>query len=289
MPASVSSARQSAVPGAHGGEGSRWTHIGSRSNPTFKALRLLAGSARERRRQQRTVLDGPHLLESYLASGGRPILIAVSEAARGKREIDGLLERARASEIVCLAPGLFAQLAPVDTPVGILALIDIPSVQGSATRGELLVLLDGIQDPGNVGAIIRSAAAAGADAVLLSAKCADPWSPRVLRAAMGTHFALRVHCAVDLAMAIGRFHGRAIAASGHGGVAPHAIDLSGPVALLFGSEGGGLDPVLAQAAAASISIPLARGIESLNVAAAAAVILFERARQLDAIRARKPG
>ncbi len=255
--------------------------IGARSNPTFKALRLLSGSARERRRLQRTVLDGPHLVGTYLERGGRPVVIAVSESATDKPEIAELLVRAGASQVVCFVPELFSQLAPVDTPVGILALIDIPSPHANATAGEFLVLLDGIQDPGNVGTIIRSAAAAGADSILLSDKCADPWSPRTLRAAMGAHFALQIHAGIDLLGAVRTFPGRAIAAAGRGGSSPQSIDLTGTIALMFGAEGAGLDPALAGIAAATISIPLAGGMGSLYVGAAAAIVLFERVRQLE--------
>ncbi|MGH8666826.1 MAG: TrmH family RNA methyltransferase, partial [Burkholderiales bacterium] len=229
----------------------------------------------------RTLLDGAHLVAAYLARA-LPALIAVSESARDDPEIRQLLERAPNAPRVCFSDALFAQLAPVQTPTGILAVIDIPENPAAKPSGSLLVMLDAIQDPGNVGTIIRAAAGAGADAVLLSAQCADPWSPRTLRAAMGAHFALRIHAHCDLERAVREFEGRVIATAGHGGVAPHELPLTGTVALLFGSEGAGLSEPLAKAAHASISIPLAHGIESLNVGAAAAVILFERVRQLAA-------
>jgi TrmH family RNA methyltransferase len=253
--------------------------IASRSNVHFRTVRALAGSAAERRRSRRTLLDGAHLVAAYLACA-RPALIAVSESAYDDGEIRQLLARAPNVPRVCFADGLFAQLAPVQTPTGILAVIDIPEDPAAKPSGSLLVLLDAVQDPGNVGTIIRSAAAAGADAVLLSHQCADPWSPRTLRAAMGAHFTLRIHAHCDLEPVAREFEGRVIATAGRGGVAPHELPLTGPVALLFGSEGAGLSEPLAKAAHAVISIPLGRGIESLNVGAAAAVILFERVRQL---------
>jgi TrmH family RNA methyltransferase len=258
--------------------------IASRGNAHFKALRVLAGSPAERRRQQRTLLDGEHLVASYLERA-RPRLVAVSESALGDAEVEALLERAAGTPRLVFADTLFAQIAPVQTPTGVLALIDIPAPPSGPPRGELVVLLDGIQDPGNVGTIIRSAAAAAADAVLLSPRCADPWSPRTLRAAMGAHFALEVHCGVDLVQAARAFPGRLVAAAGNGGQPPHAMELTGAIALAFGAEGAGLGADLVRAAEAVVSIPLARGIESLNVGAAAAVILFERARQ---IAARQP-
>ena len=257
--------------------------IASRGNAQFKALRALAASPAERRRQQRTLLDGVHLVASYLEQA-RPRLLAASESALGDAEVAALLDRDDGTPLLVFDDALFAQIAPVQTPTGILALIDIPTPVAGA-HGDLVVMLDGIQDPGNVGTIIRSAAAAAADTVLLSAQCADPWSPRTLRAAMGAHFALGIGTGSDLVQAAGAFPGRLIAAAGAGGDAPHAVDLTGPIALAFGAEGSGLSPALAQAAVAIVSIPLARGIESLNVGAAAAVILFERVRQLGAGRA----
>jgi RNA methyltransferase, TrmH family len=253
--------------------------VAARTNAHFRTLRALASSAAERRRENRTLLDGAHLVASYLERA-LPRLIAVSDGARGNSEVEALLERARGSEQICFSDALFAQIAPVQTPTGILALIDIPQLPAAGHPGPLIVMLDGVQDPGNVGTIIRSAAAAGADAVLLSAQCADPWSPRTLRAAMGAHFALQIRPHADLVRAAGEFRGRVVAAAGRGGPAPHAIDLTGRIAFAFGAEGTGLGPALAAAAHESVSIPLARGIESLNVAAAAAVLLFERVRQL---------
>ena len=253
--------------------------IAARTNAHFRAVRALAASAAERRRSRRTLLDGAHLVGAYLAHA-QPAFIAVSERVREDAEIRQLLERAPNVPRVCFADALFAQLAPVQTPTGILAVIDIPENPAGKPSGSLLVMLDAVQDPGNVGTIIRSAAGAGADAVLLSAQCADPWSPRTLRAAMGAHFALTIHAHCDLEQAVREFAGRVIATAGRGGVAPHELALTGPVALVFGAEGAGLSEPLAKAAHAAVSIPLAPGIESLNVGAAAAVILFERVRQL---------
>jgi len=260
---------------------SRKLAVASRSNPTFKTLRELVGSGRDRRRQGRTVLDGPHLVRAFLEQGGQPVLIGVSTEALDDPEVARLVQ-AGGCEVVEFAPELFRQLSPVQTPAGILALIGIPAAAELPVGTRCIVLLDAVQDPGNAGTIIRSAAAAGADAVLFGPDCADAWSPRVLRAAMGGHFSIAVHAAADLGQALHNFPGRVLAAEGRGGMPPYAHDLTGPVALLLGAEGRGLHPDLLRAAHARISIPLARGIESLNVAAAAAVILFERVRQLGA-------
>jgi TrmH family RNA methyltransferase len=253
--------------------------IASRANPQFKNLRSVATSAAERRRQKRTLLDGAHLVAAYLRRA-QPALVAVSEPALEDPEVRTLLARSRSAVQICLAQTLFEQVAPVRTPTGIVALIDIPLPVAEPHRGSFLVLLDGVQDPGNVGTIIRTAAAAGADAVLLSPQCADAWSPRTLRAGMGAHFSLQLHDHCDLLQAATAFQGRLIATAGRGGEAPHATPLTGRIALAFGGEGAGLSEPLLQRADALVSIPLARDVESLNVGAAAAVVLFERVRQL---------
>ena len=262
--------------------------IVSRANASFKSLRALNDSAHERRARGQTLLDGAHLVRAYVQRIGHPVLAAVSADALEDREIVELLRMLDDTPVLCFAPPLFVQLAPVEHPTGIVALIDLPEQRSTQRAGDFIVLLDRIQDPGNVGAIIRSAAGAGADAVLLCPACADPWSPRALRAAMGGTFLPAIHTGVDLARCAQRYDGAIIATAGRGGVPPDTVDLTGRVALLLGSEGGGLSAALAATATATVTIPLAGAIESLNVGAAAAVVMFERVRQLAISNRRSP-
>jgi TrmH family RNA methyltransferase len=141
-------------------------------------------------------------------------------------------------------------------------------------------MLEDLQDPGNLGSILRSAAAAGVEEVYLSRKCVQAWSPRVLRAGMGAHFAVRIYEDVDLEAFTRSYAGRVFAAAADGGTPFYEAELEGRTALLFGNEGAGLTPGLRDAAHAAISIPMPGAVESLNVAAAAAVCLFERVRQM---------
>jgi len=144
------------------------------------------------------------------------------------------------------------------------------------------LLVDNLQDPGNLGSILRSAAAAGLTQVLLSKHAVHAWSPRVLRAAMGAHFLLRIHEGVDLVAAARAYTGRIVATSQR---APRTLfeeDLRGDVALVLGNEGGGISDDLLAVADAVVAIPMPGRAESLNVAAAAAVCLFERVRQINA-------
>jgi TrmH family RNA methyltransferase len=142
-------------------------------------------------------------------------------------------------------------------------------------------MLEDLQDPGNLGSILRSCAAAGIRHVLLSKGSVHAWSPRVLRAGMGAHFALSIHERADLVAAARKFPGRLIATRAGAPQAVFDADLRGSVGLMFGNEGAGLSAELLATAHAVVSIPMPGTAESLNVAAAAAVCLFERVRQME--------
>jgi len=141
------------------------------------------------------------------------------------------------------------------------------------------VLLDGVQDPGNFGSIIRSAAAAGITQIYCSAGTTFAWSPKVMRAGMGAHFLLQIFEGVDLADVIARADIDVIATSSHAEKTLYQLDLTNPVAWLFGHEGQGVAPALLQQARHKIAIPHLGDIESLNVAASSAVCFFEQVRQ----------
>lgn len=252
--------------------------VASRDNPTFKQLRLLADDGREIRRRQQTLLDGPHLLRACLDAGKIPAMILLAESAQDNREAAELIARCAQVERVTFRDSLFAELSGVASPVGIAALIDLPPEPDAAVTGDC-VLLDGIQDAGNVGTILRTAAAAGVTDVVLGAGCAGAWTPRVLRAAQGAHFQLRLHEQRELSAWLDAYSGQIAATVTRDGTSVFAAELAGPTAWLFGSEGRGVEPRLIERAGLRLTIPLAAGAESLNVAAAAAVCLFEAVRQ----------
>lgn len=253
--------------------------ITSRDNATFKSVRLLAHSGRERRKQGRTILDGVHLAQTYLARVGLPLMLAVSESGLARAEIRRFVERCAAPESMIFSDALFAELSPVDTPTGLLAVIDIPPRRMPYPIEGSCVVLDRVQDAGNVGSVLRSAAAAGVSWALLTEGCAHVWSPKVLRAAMGAHFALGLIDNAEVAHLLTTYPGRIIATRPDAEEEFYGTDLHGPVAWLFGSEGSGLSPALATMATSAVRIPMAGATESLNVAAAAAVCLFEQLRQ----------
>jgi TrmH family RNA methyltransferase len=180
--------------------------------------------------------------------------------------------------VLCLRDALFRELSELAHPVGILARIAVLPAPTFPITSDCL-LLDAVQDAGNVGTLLRTAAAAGVQDVLLGTGCAGAWTPRVLRAGQGAHFGLSIHEQVDLSAFLRDYPGVSIAAVAHEGQLLYALDFSQPAAWLFGSEGQGVSPELIALVNRRATIPLAPGCESLNVSAAAAICLFEMRRQ----------
>jgi TrmH family RNA methyltransferase len=253
------------------------TPISSRDNPIFKRLKKLAESARARRAAQMTLLDGEHLLAAYLDAGGQPhtLVRAVSfEAERFER----LAARCSQAKAIALPDALFAELAPVATPTGMLAeaaWLTPPAIDAPP----LAIVLEDIQDPGNLGAMLRTGAAAGATLAVLSKGCHDPWSPKALRGGQGAQFVLPVQQGTDLVAWLNGFAGRSIALALAEDGDFYALDLRGPLALIAGNEGAGLSTAVCEAATLSAHIPMAGRIESLNASTALAVAVFEAVRQ----------
>jgi TrmH family RNA methyltransferase len=252
--------------------------IDSRANAHYKALKRLAASGRERRRRGLLLLDGMHLIEAYGKHCGPPEEIVVSASGAERLEIARYLVAA-GSTVTLLAEPLFAELALVDTPSGIMAVVRWPQPVPAIDYEADTVLLDGLQDPGNVGSILRSAAAAGFRQILLSPDCAQVWSPKTLRAAMGTHFQLALHEGRDLPAFLDAYRGQAVATSLMGSESLYSAPLEGSLAWVFGSEGQGVRSTVLAATRQRLCIPMPGATESLNVAAAAAICLFETVRR----------
>jgi len=253
--------------------------INSAANPQYKTLRRLAQSAQARKKAGLSVLDGAHLVAAYGEHAGVPEQLVVSRSGLGDPEVQALLERMPSTEAVLLADNLFVGLSSVVSPTGILAVVKTPRQHPVPRDMDCCVMLEDLQDPGNLGSILRSCAAAGVRHVLLSGGSAQAWSPRVLRAAMGAHFALSIYEGVDLHAAVEGYAGKRVATRQGAPLSVFDADLKGRVAFLFGNEGAGLSTALQKAADMEVAIPMPGQVESLNVAAAAAVCLFERVRQ----------
>lgn len=242
----------------------------SRDNPQVKRWARLARESRLRRSEGRALIEGPHLLAAFLCAQLKPARVLATEAALADAEIASLVASSGMAPVV-LSETAFKAIADAETPQGLAAEIAIPSIRREGTR----VFLEGVQDAGNAGAIVRSAAAFGAGAVILDRACADPWSPKVLRAGMGGHFSLQVLQVDALEPALESFPGRLVCTVARGGEPLRTADLSGKIGWVFGSEARGVSASVQNLAKLKISIPLAAGTESLNVAAAAAVCLYE--------------
>jgi TrmH family RNA methyltransferase len=255
-------------------------NIASRENPHFKALKKLCQSGRERRKTGRILLEGMHLLESYSQRFGSPMEIFVSESGSKRMEIAHFLKsNTTESTVSILTDTLFDELTTVESPCGIMAVAPQPRCAQGVNQETDAILLDGVQDPGNLGSIMRTAAAAGFRQVLLSADCAQAWSPKTLRAAMGAHFQLDIHESSNLPAFLGGYRGQAILTALDATTNLYLLNLKVPVAWVFGSEGQGVRAELAESVERRIRIPMPGATESLNVAAAAAVCLFETVRQ----------
>jgi len=253
-------------------------HIRSQDNPFYKELGKLSSSARQRGKLGQTLLDGAHLLAAYLASGQQPLHLIVTEAAQRDPEIISLLHKLPDVPVTQLDETLFAELSDLKTVSGVLALIAVPQPDIDPQNSRFCLLLENIQDPGNLGSMLRSAAAAGCDTVFMSKGCADAWSPKVLRAAMGGHFVLSLHEHADLLSVVSMFPGTIFAASLAARTSLYDSGLSGNIAFAIGNEGAGLSQALLSTAIPFI-IPMPGKVESLNAAAAAAICLFEAVRQ----------
>ena len=252
--------------------------ITSRDNPVFKRLKKLAESSRARRDARMTLLDGAHLIEAYFDAGGHlnVLLCAASCAASVWQP---LAARCEGAKVVAIADSLFAELSPVESPTGVLAEAAWLEAKAEKSATPLVLLLEDIQDPGNLGSLLRSAAAASATLAVLSKGCADAWSPKALRGGQGAQFVLPMLLRADLMAWIGSADLPVWALALGGEKRLFDLDLKKPAAILLGNEGAGLSEGLLALATGRVAIPMPGRVESLNAAAAAAIALFEAVRQ----------
>ncbi|WP_374673556.1 TrmH family RNA methyltransferase [Ideonella sp.] len=244
----------------------------ARDNPLLQRIRRLTADPGAYRRQGAVWLEGDHLVGAALARGVALDTLVVSQGAWQDRLAPWQGWATRARRAVQVPDALFASVSGLDSPGRLGALIErppAPPVDPAAGA----VVLDRLQDAGNVGSILRSAAAFGVPQVIALKGTAALWSAKVLRAGMGAHFALRLIEAVD-ADALDVLQVPLLATSPHGGLLLGESPLPRPCAWVLGHEGQGVSPALMARCAHAVRIPQPGGEESLNVAAAAAVCLF---------------
>ena len=279
--------------------------IESSANPVFRELLSLSSSTRERSRLGLSVIEGIHLVQAFVARHGAPLQLFVPQRSmpapvghrapesrsgragapgqgtpwQGAPELGELLEAAGVEPVV-LADRLFTQASQVENGPGPIAVVATPRPVLPAQLREDAVYLDRVQDPGNVGSILRSCAALGVRRVLTSAGTAFCWAPKVLRAGMGAHFHLDIHEGVAAGELLPRLVAGAVATAADATQVLHETDLRAPVVWLFGNEGQGVDPLLlAEPGVACVAIPQSSAVESFNVGVAAAICLYEQWRQ----------
>jgi TrmH family RNA methyltransferase len=233
------------------------------------------------------LLDGWHLVTDAVHAGLDLQTVAFTARALATDEgtrLARLLET-RPVEIVEVSESMMAAMSPVSTPSGVVAIAARPASSMSLALEhppQLVVMAVDLQEPGNVGAIVRASEACGATGVVFCGASADPFGWKALRGSMGSALRLPVAAGLpcDRALAAARERGiRLVASIPRGGLRPEAIDLRQPTLLLFGGEGPGLSRAIVDAADASVSIPMRAPVESLNVAVAAALLVSEAARQ----------
>ncbi len=246
--------------------------ISSAANPLLKELRRLAQDSTAYRKQGRIWLEGDHLCRAALARGVRPVLAVFSESSWAGGDAGWAQGAART---VVAADPLFDALSGLDSPARMGFVVDLP-LAPVLHPGVASVILDRVQDAGNAGAILRCAAAFGFRQVLAMQGTAALWSPKVLRAGMGSHFALQLLEGLEPA-ALGQLAVPVITTSSHTGELLHEQRLPWPCAWAFGHEGQGVSPDIGARAALAVRIVQPGGEESLNVAAAAAVCLHASA------------
>lgn len=252
--------------------------VQSKDNPRFRAALDLVHSSRERRKQQQTFIEGIHLCRTFVEQGSAPRQVFATQASLEHPEVAVLWQQPDVEHIL-LSPGLFRELSQVDHGQAIAFVIDTPKSELPAVVDQSSVYVDRVQDPGNVGAILRCCAAAGVVNLFTSSGTAFCWSPKVLRSAMGAHFLINIFEGVawsDLQPRL-RIASLATAADAPGSI--WQTDLRAPCIWLFGNEGAGLEQSIRSTVGSWVSIPIQARVESLNVANAAAICLFEQRRQ----------
>jgi TrmH family RNA methyltransferase len=252
--------------------------IASRANPLFRQLFKLQGGAG--RRGEPAMLDGVHLCEAWLDAGRKPLYAIFDEQRLEHPALAALIQRLPSELCVSMPPGLLAGLASVDTGQGVIFIVRTPVPELPTRIRESVVLLDRIQDPGNVGTILRTCAAAGVRRIIAATGTAALWSPKVLRSGQGAQFALELHEHADLPAVVDRLDIPLIATALDGAVDLFSAGLPAQCAWVFGHEGQGVDAALLEKSAMRVRIDHERAaVESLNVAVAAGICLFEQRRQ----------
>lgn len=256
--------------------------ITSNQNPKLKLVRSLMGRAKERREANAFVVEGVRLTEEALASGWSLQFVLYSDGLteRGRNLVNVLL--ARRIDVEEVAGDLLQKLSDTETPQGILAVLEFGQLPLPGSP-DFLLIPDQVRDPGNLGTLLRSAAATGVQAVLLPPDTTDAFAPKVLRSAMGAHFRIPIHAVTwEQIEQVCKGTKLQMALADMDGISCWQTDLRQPLALVIGGEAEGASEEARKLADRRISIPMAAGMESLNAGIAGSVLMFEVVRQRSA-------
>lgn len=257
--------------------------IASRDNPDFRALlRAQAGKRPPGERGESALpiaLEGLHLCESWLAAIGQPELAFIDEQRLHHPDLAAMVSAVDERRIRLCTPALMKAASQVVQGQGIIFLAAAPQPAIPERISENSLWLDRVQDPGNMGTLLRTAAAVGIQRVYASLGCVAAWSPKVLRSAQGAHFALAIHEGQDFSRLRGRLDVPLLVTALEGAQCLYDAELPRDAAWVFGNEGRGVDAALVAAADLRVSIPQSPAVESLNVGVAAGVCLFEQRRR----------
>jgi RNA methyltransferase, TrmH family len=260
----------------------RLRRVSSRQNARVKELRRLFHEATASEKGE-VAMEGMHVAEEAIRSGLRLETVFFAESAR-ERAHKLLPQLSSHTEALLLPDEVFASAVPTETPQGVAALVRVRTFSLDDTflpKPALVVISAGVQEPGNLGTIARSAEAFGSSGMLLGERTVSPWNWKAVRASAGSMFRLPV-VKVELAVALreAKQRGlRVLATSSHKGIRISDADLRGPVALVVGNEGAGLPKDVLAQADEIIAIPQSAKVESLNAGIAASIVLYEAARQ----------
>ena len=265
--------------------------ITSRSNSKVKYVRSLQRRV-TRHREKRFLVEGVRLAEEMKETGQEPVFLFFTAEAMADPRSGALVEWVGSwgGEALTVSEDVMLAMSDTETPQGILAVADIPSWEGAAS--DLVLVLDGVRDPGNLGTILRTADAAGSGLVFTLRGTADVYSPKVVRSGMGAHFRLPIVVDSSWEEVRSRVQNmQVLVAVPRGGPAYYEVDWTPPTALILGGEAEGAGARAQALASELVTVPMKEGVESLNVAVAAGILLFEAARQRSeaGLRAKDPG
>jgi RNA methyltransferase, TrmH family len=253
--------------------------ITSAQNPKLKLVRALMGRAKERREANAFVVEGVRLVEEAVSSNWKFRFALCDESLneRGMSQVERL--KSSGVEVDEISESLMKSLSETETPQGILAVLEFTNLPIPESPNFILIP-DQIRDPGNLGTLLRTAAATGVQAVLLPPETTDAFAPKVLRAGMGAHFRLPIHSlSWEEISEVGKLSGLQVLLADMNGQSCWETDLKKPLTLIIGSEADGASDEARQLATQKISIPMSGNVESLNAGVAGSVLMFEVVRQ----------